>query len=162
MSKQCCPACARLFHCLLGVYDKKDDCEDWPKILTQAFASHAMPYPVRLPQWLPDNIIDGMVTSFRPHLMQALDLLAYLAHDIPKLPTNKVHHSQQSQSNISVGSSNAEVISTAEMMGRFTSRDLHGFGQPMRVTGMGTHGYGYGSHFGYPRPLPKPVTKRGR
>ena len=77
VSKQCCPACARLFHCLLGVYDKKDDREDWPKIVTQALASHAVPYPVQLPQWLPDNIVDGMVTSFRPHLMQALDLLAY-------------------------------------------------------------------------------------
>ena len=40
------------------------------------------------------------------------------------------------------------------------SRDLHGFGQPMWVMGTGTHGYG--SHFGYPWPLPRPITKRAK
>jgi hypothetical protein len=30
------------------------------------------------------------------------------------------------------------------------ARDPHGFGVPARVAGTGTHGYGYGSHLGYP------------
>ena len=31
-------------------------------------------------------------------------------------------------------------------------RDLHVFGIPMQVTGMGTHRYRYGSHLAYPSP----------
>jgi hypothetical protein len=120
VSTICCPACSRLFHHLL--YDEEHDNKDQPKILTQALASHSVPYPVQLPQWLPDNIVSSMVTSFRPLLVHELELLAYpgIHSSTPLSPTDKVHRSQQSQSNIRVGRSNAEATSTSEMTERFT------------------------------------------
>ena len=117
MSKQCCPACSRLFHCLMEIYDKEHQTEDRPKILTQALASHAVPYPIQLPQWLPDGVVKGMIDFFRPLLVEALELLAYPppGAGAPAIPTGKVHRSQKSSSNISVSSSNAEVRFTPEM-----------------------------------------------
>ncbi|KAF8232818.1 hypothetical protein L208DRAFT_921551 [Tricholoma matsutake] len=38
------------------------------------------------------------------------------------------------------------------------NRDLHGFGDPCGLTGMGTHGYGYGSQLGYPWTRAQPAT----
>jgi hypothetical protein len=123
VSKLCCPACSRLFHCLLQIYDKKHEKEDRPKILTQALASHAVPYPVQLPQWLPDDVVKSMVSFFRPLLVEALEFLAYPLVTAPVIsPSGKVHRSQQSRSNISVGSSNAEVTSAPDIAERFTRR----------------------------------------
>jgi hypothetical protein len=114
-----------LFHNILQIYREEHNNEDQPKILTQALASHAVPYPIQLSQWLPDNIVSSMVTSFSPLFVHNLELLAYPAIDsTPLSPTNKVHHSQQSQSNISVGSSNAEVTFTFEMTERFPRRSI--------------------------------------
>ena len=120
VSKLCCPPCSRLFHCLLQIYEQEHETENPPKILTQALASHAVPYPVQLPQWLPDKVVDDMVTFFRPLLAEALEFLVSHPPNTPVIPRGKVHRSQQSRSNISVGSSNAEVTSTPDMAERFT------------------------------------------
>jgi hypothetical protein len=61
-----------------------------------------------------------MVTFFRPLLAEALQSLVFPPGDAPAMSPGKVHHSQQSLSNLSVGSSNAEVTSTSEILDRFT------------------------------------------
>ena len=120
MSKLCCPACSRLFHCLLQIYEEQHENDKRrPKILTQALASHTVPYPVQLPQWLPGDVVERMVTYFRPLLAEALQSLLSPPGDAPVIPPGKVHRSQQSLSSISVGSSNAEVTSTSEVPDRF-------------------------------------------
>ena len=86
VSKLCCPACSRLFHCLLQIYEQEHETENPPKILTQALASHAVPYPVQLPQWLPDKVVDDMVTFFRPLLAEALE---FLVSHLPNTPVVK-------------------------------------------------------------------------
>lgn len=116
VSKLCCPACSKLFHCLLQAYEEQhEDDNYWPKILTQALAAHTVPYPVQLPQWLPGDVVKHMVTFFMPLLADALQLLVSPPGDAPVISPGKVHRSQQSLSNLSVGSSNTEVAPTSEI-----------------------------------------------
>ena len=121
VSKLCCPACSRLFHCLLQKYKKSHgDDKHWPKILTQALLSHTVPYPVQLPEWLPGDVIQCMINFFRPLLAEALQsLVSPSGGGAPVISPGRVHRSQQSLSGISVGSSNAEVTSTSEVPDRF-------------------------------------------
>jgi hypothetical protein len=83
-------------------------------LLADSPGCHAVPYPVQLPDWLPETVIEDMLTFFRPLLVQTLDFM--MQKQVPHVPiTSRVHRSQQSNSNISVGSTNAEVVSRPEM-----------------------------------------------
>jgi hypothetical protein len=89
-------------------------------MLTQFHGCHSVPYIVELPKWLPQDVIKNMVGFFTPVLM---DTLEFLSCPPPvHLPLGgKVHHSQQSMSGISIGSSNAEVVSSPKMFQRLNA-----------------------------------------
>lgn len=115
VSKLCCPACCRLFRTIKDCWQATA-----PKMLTQFHGCHSVPYVVELPKWLPQDVVKNMGNFFTPVLM---DALAFLACPPPaRLPlVDKVHHSQQSASGISVSSSNAEVMPSLKMLQRLNA-----------------------------------------
>ena len=112
VSKLCCPACCRLFWSIKNCW-----LTPAPKILTQFHGCHSAPYIIELPKWLPQDVVKNMVDFFT---LVLVDALKFLSCPPPvRLPLgDKVHHSQQSASGISIGSSNAEVMSSPEMFQR--------------------------------------------
>lgn len=115
VSKLCCPACCRLFRAIKDCWHPPA-----PKMLTQFHGGHSVPYVVELPKWLPQDVVKNMSNFFTPVLMDALEFLS--CPPPVRLPLgDKVHHSQQSASGISIGSSNAEVMSSPKMFQRFNA-----------------------------------------
>lgn len=93
VSKLCCPACWELLRILKDNYDKQ--------FTVRGF--HTTVYPVQLPSWLPEGIVDEMVVRFKFHLRIALSLLAE-SKSMEAVRRNPGHRTRESQSNISVAS----------------------------------------------------------
>lgn len=120
VSKLCCPACCGVFRALRENHENHETQELLPYLLNQPLGGHTVPYPVQLPDWLPDHITEDMLALFRPRLMEALEFLVYKPQSAPQLPfPGAVHRSQQSSSNISVSSTNAEVPSRPGVLNAF-------------------------------------------
>ena len=116
VSKLCCPACCRLLRSIKDCWHPPA-----PKMLTQFHGCYSVPYIVELPKWLPQDVIKNMGNFFTPVLMDALKFLSCPPPVCLPLG-DKFHHSQQSASGISVGSSNAEVMSSPKMFQRLNAK----------------------------------------
>jgi hypothetical protein len=75
--------------------------------LAGPYGHHHVPYPVELPNWLPEQVINNMLDFFRPILV---DLLNSMEDAAPIMFPGKVHRSQESESNISAASTNADPL----------------------------------------------------
>jgi hypothetical protein len=124
VSKLCCPACCKLFQSLLkAIFHDNEQLElQPPAILTQFHGCHSVPYPVKLPKWLPEDVNKVMVAFFMPVLVDALEGLMHESPPAHPVPAGKVHRSQQSNSNISIDSSNAEVTYNPVLVDQFNAQ----------------------------------------
>jgi hypothetical protein len=97
VSKLCCPVCWELLE-LLG--------RDQPISLR---GRHSTIYPVELPKWLPPEIVDKMNERFQRHLGQEIRIMLKGAQQLEGVTTRNRHVSHESESNISVASTNFSV-----------------------------------------------------
>lgn len=97
VSKLCCPVCWEFLSLLRG--------ED-SKMVLSVRGCHSIIYPVRLPAWLPEDIVKKMVKRFQTHLRHELNVM--MSHMVAPQPPTTVprhHRNTESESNISVTSS---------------------------------------------------------
>jgi len=94
VSKLCCPVCWKLL-AILGQENENP---------LSVRGCHSTIYPVTLPQWLPDHVVEQMDKEFRTHLGEELSIMLRAAGR-----KRAGHAPHESESNISVASSSHKV-----------------------------------------------------
>ena len=116
VSKLCCPACWRLFRILSE--------SDTPSTLFTVRGYHSVPYPVEVPAWLPEEVINKLIKFFQPilvDLLNSMDVGDFHAYEKFK----KVHRSQESESNISETSAASSNILDNKRLGARLDEFVH-------------------------------------
>jgi hypothetical protein len=104
ISKLCCPACWRLFRLLTK--------SSTLSTLFTVRGYHSVPYPVELPVWLPEEVVNELIEFFRPilvDLLKSMDIGHYVYEEF-----KKVHRSQESESNLSENSAVSSNVSDGD------------------------------------------------
>jgi hypothetical protein len=102
VSRLCCPVCWELLNIILN------DSDDEPRLVSFP-GCHPIIYPVELPEWLPQHIVTKMTDLFKDHLRTELTSMLKGAEDGARTTQRKQHTSHQSESNISVASTNRNI-----------------------------------------------------
>jgi hypothetical protein len=86
-----------------------NDSENEPRLVSFP-GCHPIIYPVELPEWLPHHIVEKMTDLFKAHLRMELTSMVKGVEESARVATTqrKQHTSHQSESNISVASTNRD------------------------------------------------------
>jgi len=95
VSKLCCPVCWELLAFLRR--------SETPHDRFLVSGCHSTLYPVELPDWLPANVVEAMMTQFQDHLRRELKVML---NPKSKSTTGPIHRTTESESGLSVSSSN--------------------------------------------------------
>jgi hypothetical protein len=96
VSRLCCPVCGEL----LAILNENGPQLSFPNC-------HSTIYPIELPSWLPDGIVEQLTAKFQQHLRNELTIMVKGNLNATK-QTKKHHASHESESNISVASTNRD------------------------------------------------------
>jgi hypothetical protein len=103
VSKLCCPVCWEL----LDILNEVEPRLTFP-------GCHSNIYPIELPAWIPTCVVDKITNRFQAHLQHELEIMVQRDYDAssmtrnPGLKQRKGHASHESESNISVASTNRD------------------------------------------------------
>lgn len=103
MSKLCCPMCWELF----GIFNEGNEDESQLSFP----GCHLIIYPVKLTDWLPTPIVDAITKKSKTDLKKVLEII------VAGAKSKKHHASHQSESNISVASTNRDGDDDDEFKG---------------------------------------------
>jgi hypothetical protein len=91
---------------LFYILEKVVTADSSSSMFTGPLGYHHVPYPVELPSWLPQPVMDEMLQFFRPILV---DLLNTMESVVLFAYQGKAHNSQESELNISTASTTHPV-----------------------------------------------------
>jgi len=104
VSRLCCPVCWELLNIIWNNSGDETRLVSFP-------GCHSIIYPVELPEWLPDRIVKQMTRLFQDRLrVELMSMVRASGEDSEESAASttqrKQHTSHQSESNISVASTN--------------------------------------------------------